>query len=140
VRRGSSSRKSIARLTASQPGIGRFCAPEGFAISQNSAAPRSWLRPPQCRSSLLREHECAQLLADFRRIAETSFLVGYVEGRGAPPTVAERALIVAFTIEKAAYEICYEIANRPDWIDVPLNGLVSSLTAIPAESAEPAYG
>jgi maltose alpha-D-glucosyltransferase/alpha-amylase len=26
-------------------------------------------------------------------------------------------------IEKAAYEVVYEAANRPTWIDVPLHGL-----------------
>ena len=28
-----------------------------------------------------------------------------------------------FLIEKAAYEIAYEIANRPTWIGVPIAGL-----------------
>jgi maltose alpha-D-glucosyltransferase/alpha-amylase len=28
-----------------------------------------------------------------------------------------------FLIEKAAYEVVYEAANRPGWIDVPLHGL-----------------
>ena len=38
---------------------------------------------------------------------------------------AERqdALLSLFLIEKAAYEIAYEAANRPAWIDVPLHGL-----------------
>lgn len=81
-----------------------------------------------------------ELLTDFRRVAETSFLDGYVEGRGHPLTPAERGLIDAFAIEKAAYEICYEVTNRPDWIDVPLSGLISHLAAIPAQSSEPAYG
>jgi maltose alpha-D-glucosyltransferase/alpha-amylase len=29
-----------------------------------------------------------------------------------------------FVIEKAAYEIVYEAANRPGWLDVPLRGLL----------------
>ena len=32
-------------------------------------------------------------------------------------------LLRLFLIEKAAYEIAYEAANRPAWIDVPLHGL-----------------
>jgi maltose alpha-D-glucosyltransferase / alpha-amylase len=28
-----------------------------------------------------------------------------------------------FLIEKAAYEVTYEAANRPSWIEVPLSGL-----------------
>ena len=34
-----------------------------------------------------------------------------------------RALLDLFLIEKAAYEITYEAANRPTWIGVPLAGL-----------------
>jgi maltose alpha-D-glucosyltransferase/alpha-amylase len=32
-------------------------------------------------------------------------------------------LIRLFVIEKAVYEADYEINNRPDWINIPLNGL-----------------
>ena len=34
-------------------------------------------------------------------------------------------LLTLFSVEKAAYELCYEAANRPDWIEVPLRGLLS---------------
>ena len=37
---------------------------------------------------------------------------------------ATRALLDLFLIEKAAYEIAYEAANRPTWLGVPLAGLV----------------
>jgi maltose alpha-D-glucosyltransferase/alpha-amylase len=36
---------------------------------------------------------------------------------------AERSLTQLFVLEKAAYEVCYEAANRPTWIPVPVNGL-----------------
>jgi maltose alpha-D-glucosyltransferase/alpha-amylase len=36
---------------------------------------------------------------------------------------ANRALLDLFLIEKAAYEIGYEAANRPTWLRVPLAGL-----------------
>jgi maltose alpha-D-glucosyltransferase / alpha-amylase len=65
----------------------------------------------------------ASLLREFRQVAEAAFLAGYAEGRAAPLTEKERHLIRAFAIEKAAYEIVYEAANRPDWIDIPLRGL-----------------
>lgn len=35
----------------------------------------------------------------------------------------ERRLLAAFTLDKAVYELAYEIANRPDWIEVPLGAL-----------------
>ena len=34
------------------------------------------------------------------------------------------AALTLFSLEKAAYEIVYESGHRPDWIDVPLQGLV----------------
>lgn len=33
------------------------------------------------------------------------------------------ALLDLFLIEKAAYEICYEAANRPTWLPIPLRGM-----------------
>jgi len=50
------------------------------------------------------------------------------------PRVAER-LLRFFIIEKAIYEIGYELANRPDWIHVPLAGLCRAL--IPSGGDEP---
>ena len=41
----------------------------------------------------------------------------------AQDVAAEQNLLQLFLIEKAAYEIAYEAANRPTWIDVPLHGL-----------------
>ncbi len=40
---------------------------------------------------------------------------------------SEPALLDLFLIEKAAYEICYEVANRPGWIGIPLHGLRADL-------------
>jgi maltose alpha-D-glucosyltransferase/alpha-amylase len=36
-------------------------------------------------------------------------------------------LLELFIVEKAAYEVCYELANRPDWVEVPLRGLLDTL-------------
>ena len=36
---------------------------------------------------------------------------------------AEGSLLQLFVLEKAAYEVCYEAANRPTWLPVPMNGL-----------------
>jgi len=45
----------------------------------------------------------------------------------------ENALLTLFTLEKAAYELCYEAANRPTWIGVPLAGLSELVeTLVPA--------
>ena len=35
-----------------------------------------------------------------------------------------RALVDFFTLEKAIYEVEYELANRPGWVAIPLNGIL----------------
>ena len=40
------------------------------------------------------------------------------------------ALLDLFLMEKAAYEICYEAANRPTWINIPLRGLTEIMTRV----------
>jgi len=47
-------------------------------------------------------------------------------------------LLQLFIVEKAAYEICYELENRPAWVDVPLRGLLETLHEDRAEHG--AYG
>lgn len=38
-----------------------------------------------------------------------------------------RALLDAFLLQKALYEIVYELNNRPDWVPIPLRGLLCLL-------------
>ena len=58
----------------------------------------------------------------------TQFLTAYrsVERAATPRWVeeeaAESALLDLFLLEKSAYEICYEAANRPAWLTIPLSG------------------
>jgi maltose alpha-D-glucosyltransferase / alpha-amylase len=61
-----------------------------------------------------------------------AFLDGYAEGvRGAVSYPEEgehaRALIELFTLEKALYEIRYELDNRPDWVGIPIKGVLDLL-------------
>jgi maltose alpha-D-glucosyltransferase / alpha-amylase len=72
-------------------------------------------------------------LADaWRRATEQAFLEAYrdtVAGcRSYPENALEAGrLLDLFLLEKALYEICYEAANRPDWIGIPLKGVTSLL-------------
>jgi maltose alpha-D-glucosyltransferase/alpha-amylase len=50
---------------------------------------------------------------------------------------SEERLLRMFLIEKAAYEICYEAANRPAWIAFPLRGLTRLLDRKTEKSLEP---
>lgn len=69
-----------------------------------------------------KQHE--RLLAEFKTRSSNLFLDAYRDANGTQLGRAERALLDLFLIEKAAYEISYEAANRPSWIGVPLAGLV----------------
>jgi len=57
-----------------------------------------------------------------------AFLKGYLAAmEGAPilpndPQVRDRVL-AAFMIDKALYELSYELNNRPDWVRIPLVGI-----------------
>jgi maltose alpha-D-glucosyltransferase/alpha-amylase len=63
-----------------------------------------------------------RLIEEFRTRASRAFLKEYWATRGGGD-VAERTVLGLFLLEKAAYEIAYEAANRPSWIAVPLGGL-----------------
>lgn len=60
--------------------------------------------------------------------ASWSFLHGYLStAHDAPFVPKDRselvALLDAFVMEKAVYEVGYELDNRPDWLFLPLNGV-----------------
>jgi maltose alpha-D-glucosyltransferase/alpha-amylase len=48
--------------------------------------------------------------------------------RAYPPNKRQaRELLQFFMLEKAVYEVSYELANRPGWVDIPLRGVLSLL-------------
>ncbi len=82
-------------------------------------------------SSGLHEYD---LLLDWERLARLWFLQGYfgeVDGAGGGlwpvSQEARQWLISLFEIEKAFYEVDYEINNRPDWAVIPLSGILQVL-------------
>ena len=66
-------------------------------------------------------------MSQFRTRASEEFLNAYWETRGTQPDTTNKCLLGLFFIEKAAYEIAYEAANRPAWIGVPIAGLLRIL-------------
>jgi maltose alpha-D-glucosyltransferase/alpha-amylase len=85
------------------------------------------------------------VLDRFAANASEAFLAAYREAHAESPrrwmAEAEEAdLLDLFLIEKAAYEICYEAANRPDWIGIPLHGLARIAARVTAPVMEPADG
>ncbi|HUG31929.1 MAG TPA: maltose alpha-D-glucosyltransferase [Acidimicrobiia bacterium] len=62
-----------------------------------------------------------------------SFLRGYLEtvdGSSIVPSdpAQVRLLLDALVVEKAAYELEYEVNNRPDWVAIPLYGILNTLS------------
>jgi maltose alpha-D-glucosyltransferase / alpha-amylase len=81
-----------------------------------------------------------KLIAQFGKSASAAFLRGYWETSCLKNDAATRSLLDFFLIEKAAYEVGYEAANRPTWIGVPLAGLSSLVTRIIENDAGGRHG
>ncbi len=69
---------------------------------------------------------------DAGRVAEAlceMFLSGYfpaAQPAGRPVDTKTRdAVLDLFVLEKAVYELLYELNNRPDWVEIPLSGLAA---------------
>jgi maltose alpha-D-glucosyltransferase/alpha-amylase len=67
----------------------------------------------------------------WRQQAIAAFLEGYDEVARAGTLASARAemdeLLELFVLEKAMYELAYEVDNRPDWVRIPLVGLLEVL-------------
>lgn len=76
------------------------------------------------------------VVARYREQACSAFLDAYrLAANGIPHEWQERdgenAALDLFCLEKAAYEILYESGHRPEWLDVPLLGLVALARQLP---------
>lgn len=84
-------------------------------------------RRSQSSHAHLTDEQVTTFLDSFVERATDAFLNGYrgavASGEGSSPQAVKAELLDLFLIEKAAYEVVYEAANRPTWIDVPLHGL-----------------
>lgn len=105
----------------------------GAGSSTAVAAEVEILAVPDTPGLSERRHE---LVIRFCRAATEALLASYhaetevwelANGRSAPllpPDLRSRKVLLDLALlEKAAYEICYEAAHRPDWIAVPVRGL-----------------
>ena len=55
-------------------------------------------------------------------------------GVAVPPAAALRAfigrpLLDIFLLDKAVYELNYELNNRPDWVQIPLRGITDLMSS-----------
>jgi predicted trehalose synthase len=77
----------------------------------------------------------ARARAGWEAAARAAFVAAYREAAdGAPFLPADDAAftrtLAVLEVEKAAYEIVYEANNRPDWVAIPVRGLVSATEAL----------
>ncbi len=68
-------------------------------------------------------------LREWYRWVTGAFLSSYLEAVGAAPLLPknpeERGILLeAFVLEKALYELGYELNNRPAWVGIPLRGIL----------------
>ncbi len=72
-----------------------------------------------------------EVAPDWEARAREEFLGGYVEtveGTLLPPSEEGiRRLLAIFELEKAVYELRYELDNRPDWVSIPVAGVLRLL-------------
>jgi maltose alpha-D-glucosyltransferase / alpha-amylase len=87
--------------------------------------------------SALREHSRASppsesvlmIVQQWEALATESFLAAYRQSAAGCPTIPAddadfQQLLALFSLEKALYEICYEASNRPDWLGIPVRGVL----------------
>ena len=69
------------------------------------------------------------LVSDWQERATSAFLKGYFDNMQGCPSLPDNKqttqdILDLFVLEKALYEVIYEVANRPDWVAIPLNGML----------------
>jgi maltokinase len=74
-----------------------------------------------------RDGDCVTLAQAWEERNRASYLDGYMEtatkGGLLPDPASTEAVLEAFELEKAVYELNYERAHRPDWERIPLRAL-----------------
>ncbi|HYW88710.1 MAG TPA: phosphotransferase, partial [Chloroflexota bacterium] len=94
-----------------------------FNYARHTAVGRAAERRPQELDRF------AQLSAQWEKQVRTAFLRSYEEAMQSqmPADSIEpaRRLLELFELEKAFYELRYELGNRPDWVGIPLRGLLA---------------
>jgi trehalose synthase-fused probable maltokinase len=83
----------------------------------------------------------AERLEEWATNASQEFLESYLQCLGemsaeALDQDAARRMVQFFVIEKALYEVLYELANRPTWTSIPLKSVVAQLTTLRSACAD----
>jgi trehalose synthase-fused probable maltokinase len=85
-----------------------------FAYVASAAELQRGFEPPEGWEAQARE----QFLAGYRATVDQSLV---------PSGSAMEKLLTVFELEKAVYELRYELNNRPDWVKIPVAGILRML-------------
>ena len=88
-----------------------------------------YARHAALRSSATRREPGGCGRDDWYAAARAAFLEAYLATVRAQPGLVPDAIdapLAALELEKAAYEVLYELNNRPDWLPIPLAAFESS--------------
>jgi maltose alpha-D-glucosyltransferase/alpha-amylase len=88
-----------------------------FAFTQNAPGDFARLEP---WAELWQQWVSAAFLREYRAAADRAAFLPSDPG-------AFAALLDAFMLDKAFYELAYELNNRPDWVRIPLSGILTLL-------------
>ncbi len=71
--------------------------------------------------------EVGRVVDDWERRVRDEYLAGYLATDGIgdllPSEDVSRRLLEAFELDKAVYEVAYEVAYRPTWVGIPLGAI-----------------
>ncbi|MBN2431800.1 MAG: phosphotransferase [Acidobacteria bacterium] len=98
--------------------VAGLCRSLNYAIYAALFAWRDRARP-----SAVVYHSLERTLPVWGLHLEETFLAEYGAATGRPATPARRMLLAAHKLEKALYELDYEINNRPGWLPIPARGI-----------------
>lgn len=82
------------------------------------------------------EHSGGDSAREWVAQAQQAFLDGYATTAGDDPR-ERSALLAAFELDKAMYEVVYEVRNRPSWVDIPLAAIERLATSFTSASTTP---
>ena len=80
------------------------------------------------------DEELAEFAVRWERRCSDAFLEGYLDVDEVGPLLPadDKSLLTmldAFLVDKAVYEVAYELSSRPSWVAIPLQGLERVLAA-----------
>ncbi len=98
-----------------------------FSYAAQSALDQFLTSTPESTQDSARLTAWAQ---SWQNAASAAFLRAYRETMAANPAILpappqSQSLLTAFLLEKALYELLYELNNRPAWVRIPLAGILS---------------